>query len=115
MPFSELVSILRNEKIIIPADLAGANEDQERNLLSLFVNNTIAFSGGLKSNWKSDTAESFMYKEVGLKLIPFGLVHFEKLPAAQAKFFKRLVASPEGNKFLLHYKRIKAQPTEVEG
>ena len=112
MPFSELLSILRGEMVSIPAKIAEADNDIERSLLTLFVNNASVFADGLQSNWNADTPTGFMYHTVGLKLVPYGLVHFEKIPAAQAKFFKRLVASSDGNKFLLHYKRIKAKPAQ---
>jgi hypothetical protein len=112
MPFSELLSILRSETITAPAKIAESDKDVETNLLTLFVNNASLFADGLQSNWKVDTPAGFMYHSVGLKLIPYGIVQFEKIPAAQAKFFKRLIASSNGNKFLLHYKRIKAKPTQ---
>lgn len=112
MPFSELLSILRSETILVPAKIAEGDKDLETNLLTVFVNNASTFADGLQSNWKADTPAGFMYHTVGLKLVPYGLVQFEKIPAAQAKFFKRLVASSDGNKFLLHYKRIKAKPKQ---
>ena len=74
-------------------------------LFQLFVGNSKTLSDGLRSDWDRDTAAGWMYAEVGLRLLPYGLMHFEKLPVAQAKWFKRLIVSPEGHKFLLQYKR----------
>jgi hypothetical protein len=47
-----------------------------------------------------------MYHEVGLRLVPYGLVSFAKLPAAQARFFKRLTVTAEGDKFVLQYWKL---------
>ncbi|MBU6260702.1 MAG: TIR domain-containing protein [Burkholderiales bacterium] len=112
VPFSELASILRKEKIVIPAKHAGGKEDVEQSLLGLFLSNDKALADGLQSNYDKDSAAAFLYQEVGLRLLPFGLVQFEKLPAAQAKWFKRLGISADGNKFLLHFKRLSAKPKE---
>jgi len=105
VPFSELVTLLRNEKISVPAKLSGGKADVEMNLLSAFLGNARQLADGFQSNWERDTAGGFMYHEIGLRLLPYGLTHFDRLPAAQAKWFKRIVVSPEGQKFLLHCKR----------
>ncbi len=108
MPFSELMGILNKEIINIPAELSGQKSASEQSIFSLFVANSRQFATGVQSNYDEGTAGDFMYREIGLRLLPYGLVQFEKLPAAQAKFFKRLVVSAEGNKFLLHWNRISA-------
>ena len=105
VPFSELVTILGSEKVKIPAKHAGGKEDVELSLFDFFVGNAKTLADGLQSNWDKDTAGGFMYQELGLRLLPYGLAHFEKLTAAQAKWFKRIGISPEGHKFLLQYKR----------
>lgn len=110
VPFSELVSVLKNETVKIPAKHAGGKEDVNISLFELFVGNAKTLSDGLQSNWDRDTAGGYMYEELGLRLLPYGLVHFEKLPAAQAKWFKRLGISAEGHKFLLQYKRLSSAP-----
>lgn len=109
VPFSELVTVLGNEKITIPGKLADEKEDFEMTLFELFVGNAKTLSDGVQSNWEQDTSGGFLYRELGLRLLPYGLVQFDKLPAAQAKWFKRLVVSPEGHKFLLQYKRAVAE------
>lgn len=108
VPFSELVTVLSNEKITIPSEHAGGEGDKESSLFELFLGNAQAISDGLQSNWDKETAGGFLYQQVGLRLLPYGLVQFDKLPAAQAKWFKRLVVSPEGHKFVLQYKRLSA-------
>lgn len=110
VPFSELTTILRKEKITVPAKLAGEKEDIELDLLSLFFNNAKALAEGVRSDYERDTASAFLYREIGLRLLPYSLVQFEKLPAAQAKWYKRLGISADGNKFLLHFKRLSAKP-----
>lgn len=107
MLYSELKNILSKEKIIVPPPHSGSDEDYETDLLNLFVGNHAAIGDGLQSNWDSESAGGFLYQQVGLKLIPYDLVKFDKLPAAQARYFKRLVLSPSGQKFITHYKRIK--------
>jgi hypothetical protein len=92
----------------VPAKLASETLDQEISVLSIFLENSKIFSNGVQSNWARDTVGSFLYHEVGLRLMPYGLVQFEKLPAAQAKWFKRLVVNAEGNKFILQCKRLMA-------
>lgn len=106
VPFSELVSVLKSETVTIPAKHAGGKEDVAMSLFDLFVGNAKALSDGLQSNWDRSTAAGYLYEELGLRLLPYGLVHFEKLPASQAKWFKRLGISAEGHKFLLQYKRL---------
>lgn len=105
VPFSELVTMLGNEKVNVPSTHTGGKGDVEMSLFDLFLGNASTLSNGLQSNYEIDTAGNFMYQELGLRLLPYGLAHFEKLPAAQAKWFKRIVISPEGHKFLLQCKR----------
>ncbi len=109
VPFSELMTVLGNEKITIPAKLIDGKEDVEMTLFELFVSNAKTLSDGVQSNWEADTSGGFLYRELGLRLLPYGLVQFDKLPAAQAKWFKRLVVSAEGHKFLRQYKRAVAE------
>lgn len=106
VPFSELLDILKKDKVRIPSKLSGREKDSEISLFDLFVGNSTTLADGLQSNWGADTAGGFLYTELGLRLLPYGLVQFEKLPAAQAKYFKRIGMSPEGHKFLLQCKRV---------
>lgn len=110
VPFSELVTILNNETVTIPSKHSHGKGDTDITLFNLFVGNAQTLSDGLQSNWERDTAGGYLYKELGLRLLPYNLVQFEKLPASQAKWFKRIVISPEGHKFLLQYKRITSKP-----
>lgn len=105
VPFSELVRVLEHEKVRVPAKIAATKEDSILTLFRLLDNNATVLSNGVNSNWDEDTAGGFLYRKVALRLLTFGLVQFEKLPAAQAPYFKRLIISPEGHKFLLHFKR----------
>jgi hypothetical protein len=109
VPFSELMTVLGNEKVTVPAKLAGSKDDAEMTLFEILSANAPTFSDGVQSNWDRDIAGGFLYREVALRLLPYGLVQFDKLPAAQAKYFKRLIISPEGHKFLLQYKRAVAE------
>lgn len=109
VPFSELMTVLGNEKVSVPAKLAGTDEDIEMTLFEILSSNATALSDGVNSNWDRDTAGGFLYRDVALRLLPYGLVQFDKLPAAQAKYFKRLIISAEGHKFLLQYKRAVAE------
>jgi hypothetical protein len=112
VPFFELENILRKEKITVPARHAGGKEDVQHSLLELFWSSDKEFANGLQSNYGKDSVGAFLYQEVGLRLLQFRLVQFEKLPAAQAKYFKSLITSDEGNKFLLHIKRLSNKPKE---
>ena len=109
VPFSELITVLRNEKVTVPSKLADTNKNEEVTLFEILVRNAPSLSDGVNSNWERDTAGGFLYREIALRLLPYGLVQFDKLPAAQAKHFKRLIMSPEGNRFLLQYKRVAAE------
>jgi hypothetical protein len=106
MKYSELKAILKNEVLIIPAKHSGGDEDYEWNMFSGFLQNHSAFSDGIQNNLGSESAGGFMYKSIGLKLMPYDLVKFDKLPAAQAKYFKTLILSPNGQKFISHTKRL---------
>jgi hypothetical protein len=105
MPFSELVKVLSNEKVTVPAKVARTKEDHVLTLFKILTDNATNLSNGVRNTMEPDTGEGFLYRDVALRLLPYGLVQFDKLPAAQAKYFRRLIISPEGNKFLLHYKR----------
>jgi hypothetical protein len=106
MKYSELKAILKNEVLIIPAKHSGTDEDYEWDMFSGFLHNHPAFSDGIQSNLDSESAGGFMYRNIGLKLMPYDLLKFDKLPAAQAKYFKRLILSPNGQKFISHTKRL---------
>lgn len=106
MKYSELKNILMNEKIKVPPKHSGKDKEFEIDLFSLFIGNHTILGDGLQSNWEHSSAGGFMYNQLGLKLLPFDLVKFEKLPAAQARHFKRIVLSPNGQKFIAHFKRL---------
>ena len=109
MPYSELVKVLENELLIIPSEITKEKKEREMTLFNAFVSNYEIVSDGVQSNWDNDTVGGYYYRNIALKLLPYDLVKFEKLPAAQAKWFKRLVLSGNGQKFISHYKRIKTQ------
>jgi hypothetical protein len=114
IPFSELARILQNDMIEIPAEVSGVSAPTTMSLYNLFVLNYNFFGNGLLSNWDVNTGGGFLYHAVGLRLMPYELVKFEKLPAAQAKWFKRMVLSAEGQKLLAHFKRlVNASGTQV--
>lgn len=106
MKYSELAKILKNEVVIVPPELNNGQK-AETTVHMLFVNNPAPFGQGLQSNYNEGTQANFIYTEVALRLVAFDLVKFEKLPAAQAKYMKRLILTPAGQKFLTHYKRLK--------
>lgn len=104
--YSELKQILCNDKLTVPAKLSGSDDESEVDVFNLFVSNHATFSNGIQNNYDSDSAGSFLYNKVGLKVMPYDLVKFDKLPAAQAKHFKRLILSANGQKFIAHYNRL---------
>ncbi|MBB4767743.1 toll/interleukin-1 receptor domain-containing protein [Xanthomonas sp. LMG 8993] len=108
MPFSELMTILNNETIEVPPEISSEKTLSTTSVFSMFVANSRIFIDGVQSNWDRNTGGGFLYHEVGLRLVPYGLIQFEKLPVAQAKWFKRLTISPEGNKFILQCNRLLA-------
>ncbi|MFG6109829.1 toll/interleukin-1 receptor domain-containing protein [Stenotrophomonas nematodicola] len=109
IPYSELVKILDDEKVKIPKEVSGIDEATEVSLLTLYMGNARFFMSGIQSNSDKGSPAAFLYTEVGLRMLPYGLLQFEKLPAAQAKWFKRLVVSSDGNKFIAHYNRVAAK------
>lgn len=108
VPFSELVKLLKNESIVVPAKLTGGKEDVRKPLFDLFVLNTKALSDGIQSNSDRDSPAGFLYAEVGLRLLPYGLAQFDKLPVSQSKWYKRISLSKEGEKFIVHYRRLES-------
>ncbi len=107
MKYSELKQILSNDKLTVPPSISGSDDEVETDVLNLFLNNHTSFSNGIQSNYDSDSAGAFLYDNVALRLMPYDLVKFDKLPAAQARYFKRLILSPNGQKFISHYNRLK--------
>ena len=106
VPFSELVKLLGNETVTVPSAHNNRKGDVKTTLFDLFMGNAKTLSNGLQSNYEQGTPADFLYNEVALRLLSYGLVSFDKVPAAQSKWFKRLVISPEGHKFILQYKRV---------
>jgi hypothetical protein len=107
IPYSDLLTTIQGIEINVPPGITGGKGSIKNSLFTLFVSNYESIAGGLQSNWEKDTAGAFLYREVALRLIPFDLVKFEKLPAAQAKWFKRIVLSEAGQSFIAHYLRSK--------
>lgn len=107
-PYSELSQILKQEIVNIPGNLLESKTDAKLPLLDIFLLNGRTLADGIQNNSPQHSPNSFLYNEVALRLLPYGLVQYEKLPAAQAKYFKRIIISPEGHKFMLHHKRMKA-------
>jgi len=106
MKYSELKQILSNQKLTVPPEITKGDEEVETDVLTLLVLNHTTFSDGIRSDYNSDSAAAFLYRQIGLNIIPYDLVKFDKLPAAQAKFYKLLILSPNGHKFIAHYKRL---------
>lgn len=107
MKYSELKNILKSQKLNVPGALADKDEDFETTVFELFIANATIFSDGIQSNHESGSPGDFLYQKVGLQLVPYDLVKFEKLPASQAKRFKRLVLSSGGQKFIAHFNRLR--------
>lgn len=108
IPFSELVRLLNKELVTVPSELNAGKGDKEVSLFELFVVNARTVSGGVQSNWDRKAYGGFCYHEVGLRLLPYGFVEFEKVPSAHAVLYKRLVVSSEGQRFILEVKRALA-------
>lgn len=106
MPYSELVGILRSEMVIVPASVNEDKIPRTSALLDLFVGNAKTLVDGVRSDYERHTAGAFLYNELALRLLPYNLVQFDKLPAADAKWFKRISVTPDGQKFLLEFKRL---------
>jgi hypothetical protein len=106
VPFLELIRLLDDEKVKVPPEISGEAKAVEISLAEVLLANYQTFGGGVQSNWGANEVGGFLYHKVGLALLPYGLVQFEKLPASQAKGFKRLVLSPDGKQFVLHWKRL---------
>lgn len=112
IPFSELCNLLQNEVVTIPVKARNSKKESKYSLLDLFVMNYAQLAEGIDSNFEYGSADEFLYREVALRLIPYKLVKFEKLPAAQARWLKRIVLSDDGQIFLAHYRRIFKKPKD---
>ncbi len=106
MPYSELVGILRSELVIVPASVNEDKIPRTSPLLDLFVGNAKTLVEGVRSDYERHTAGAFLYNELALRLLPYNLVQFDKLPSSDAKWFKRISVTPDGQKFLLEFKRL---------
>jgi len=107
MPFSELVRVLKAEEVTVPAHLAGTDNDQTISLLEMLVGNCDALASGVHSTSDPNKPEGFLYHFVAVKLLPFQLVKYEKLPAS--RYYQRIVLSANGQKFIAHLKRLTAR------
>jgi hypothetical protein len=106
VPYGELVSILRSEMVVVPASVNADKIPRASPLLDLFVGNAKTLVDGVRSDYERNTAGAFLYNELALRLLPYNLVQFDKLSAADAKWFKRISVTPDGQKFLLEFKRL---------
>lgn len=104
MLFSELVAVLAAEKVTVPAHLSSTDGDETMSLLNALVANCDALAGGVHSTWDPKTPGGFLYYSIALKLLPFQLVKYDKLPAR--RLYRRIVLSANGQKFISHYKRL---------
>jgi hypothetical protein len=94
--FDELESILRAIEVKIPASITKGEEKTE-NLFSLFYLNKDHFLGGvINENGVSD-GESFLYHNMGPKLLLHGLVENEKVPGVK---YRRTSVTKLGREFL---------------
>jgi hypothetical protein len=115
MPVRELIALLYKEKITVPAKVTAQRKEFDTSLLELFVSNAQSLADGVLSTLGRDTYGGFVYHEVGLRLLPFGLVEFEKLLPQQAVWFKRLVMSSEGHKLIVYWKRLNSERKSGKG
>lgn len=111
LPFSELEGLLRKETLVVPAQHTGGKGDLKHSLLEFFVINSKTLAGGIRSDADRETPAGFLYHALAVPLLQYNLTQFDKLPVAQAKWFQRISISPEGNKFLLHLKRVRSSAT----
>jgi len=107
MPFLELARVLEAEKIIVPAYIAGTDSDQTISLLDALINYCDALAGGVHSTWDPNEFAGFLYYSIAVKLLPFQLVKYEKLPAS--RHYQRIVLSANGQKFVSHFKYLLVQ------
>ncbi len=106
VPYGELVNILRSEMVVVPASVNADKIPRASPLLDLFVGNAKTLVDGVRNDYERNTAGAFLYNELALRLLPYNLVQFDKLSAADAKWFKRISVTPDGQKFLLEFKRL---------
>jgi hypothetical protein len=107
IPYSELVEILHKEMVKVPAGFFGLKVEGEYSLLTMLETVQVPIAHGIQSNAKADGIDWFVYHRVLLPIMKYGLVQFDKLPASQAKFFKRISLSESGRQFLAHRSRYK--------
>ncbi len=106
MPFSELVRVLAAEEITVPAHIAGTDSDRTISLLKALIHYCDSLAGGVRSISDPNEDQGFLYYYVALKLLPFQLVKYDKLPASV--HWRRIVLSANGLKFVSHFKRLRA-------
>jgi hypothetical protein len=108
MTFSEMTNVLDSEKVTVPKEFSDKGTAFQASVLDIFVSHYPTFAAGLHSTY--DGFPGFLYYAVALKLIPFGLMKYEKLPASRA--YQRVVLSKEGEKFISLCRRLLAEKQE---
>ncbi|EYF03806.1 toll/interleukin-1 receptor domain-containing protein [Chondromyces apiculatus] len=105
--FSELVQALSALEVLVPADIARTEEPVKSNALQLFVANADLMTNGLVSTWDADKGGGFLYHQVALKLLPYRVVQYDKLPPNRT--YKQISLSPVGEKFVTYWNTVEAR------
>jgi len=97
LTFEELAKILENEKIEIPAALLIDNGRSPVDLLDLFFANKASLTSGVTNRVGVESAETFLFHQVGSRLIAYGLAENEKVAGV---IWHRIRTTKLGNLFL---------------
>ncbi len=117
---SELIEILRSINVSVPAAVSHSESAFETNLLHVLESNGENFATGVTNAYGVSDFESFLYHNVGPKLIIHGLAKNDSVAAVR---WRRTVFTPLGTKLLAHLQvqgikskdRVSSAPPKFEG
>jgi Domain of unknown function (DUF4062) len=111
--YSDLVEILKETVVRIPAELANHQEDIKRSLLEIFIKNQEALISGVTNQHDANETEIFYYYNIMPKLQVYGLAVNEKVVGVR---YRRSYITQAGLNFLARTnKKLKVKPANESG
>lgn len=102
--FSELVTLLKSIKLVIPKSVTESSETTTNDLFSIFINVKDSLVTGVTNQVQQHQSTYWIYENVCPKLQIHGLVENEKVPSVR---YRRFAITKKGQALLAHIEKKK--------
>src|SRR5581483_11870748 len=79
--YEDVVKLLQAESVTVPSKLSGGAEDQKLSLLRILLLRADRLAVGVTNGLNEDEAGTFLYHNVAVRLLAFGLADHGKAPS----------------------------------